>query len=129
MRYRVMLLGSCVPALLVAQQPEMPRFRAGANLVRVDAYVSKDDVRAYRSQGRRLHRLRRRQAAADRELRADRGAPAESADRAHRATNVSDMTQQAANAARVFTLFFDRFTCSCPVRITRASRLSSLSIK
>src|SRR6187397_1981497 len=26
------------------KQPEMPRFRAGATLVRVDAYVSKDDV-------------------------------------------------------------------------------------
>ncbi len=46
MRYRVMLLGLAVPALLLAQQPEqpLPRFRAGANLVRVDAYVSKDGV-------------------------------------------------------------------------------------
>ena len=47
MRYRLLLLCLAVPALLTAQgQPEraLPRFRAGANLVRVDAYVSKDDV-------------------------------------------------------------------------------------
>lgn len=57
MRYRVMLLGLVVPALLIAApfdsrrtalaqdtQPErpLPRFRAGANLVRTDVYVSKD---------------------------------------------------------------------------------------
>ena len=46
MRYRVLFLVLSVPALLLAQQPDqsMPRFRAGANLVRVDAYVSKDAV-------------------------------------------------------------------------------------
>ena len=46
MRYRVMLLGFVLPALVAAQEPDpqLPRFRAGANLVRVDAYVSKDDV-------------------------------------------------------------------------------------
>ncbi len=46
MRYRVMLLGLAVPVMVLAQSPEqdLPRFRAGANLVRVDAYVSKDDV-------------------------------------------------------------------------------------
>ena len=38
MRYRVMLLGLVLPGVLLAQQPEpsMPRFRSGANLVRVD---------------------------------------------------------------------------------------------
>ncbi|MBM3508399.1 MAG: hypothetical protein FJX64_12065, partial [Alphaproteobacteria bacterium] len=45
---RVALLGVLAPAVLVAQDQardeQQPRFRAGANLVRVDAYVSKDDV-------------------------------------------------------------------------------------
>src|SRR5688500_19433213 len=44
MRIRIALLGLMVPSLILAQQPELPRFRAGTNLVRVDAYVSKDDV-------------------------------------------------------------------------------------
>jgi len=46
MRYRVILLGLAMPALLLAHQRDqpLPRFRAGANLVRVDAYVSKDDL-------------------------------------------------------------------------------------
>ena len=41
---RIALCAALLPAVLFAQQPELPRFRAGTNLVRVDAYVSKDDV-------------------------------------------------------------------------------------
>ena len=45
MSIRVALFGLVIPVILAAQQPEeLPRFRAGTNLVRVDAYVSKDDV-------------------------------------------------------------------------------------
>ena len=42
----------------------MPRFRAGANLVRVDAYVSKDDVALTDLKADDFDGLRRRQAAA-----------------------------------------------------------------
>ena len=39
----VLAVVSLVTALTSAQE-QLPRFRAGANLVRVDAYVSKDGV-------------------------------------------------------------------------------------
>ena len=43
MRFRVVLLALALSATAVAQEPQL-RFRAGANLVRVDAYVAKDGV-------------------------------------------------------------------------------------
>ena len=47
---RIALLAVVMPSLLFAsagdqqRDEQLPRFRAGANLVRVDAYVSKDDA-------------------------------------------------------------------------------------
>ena len=112
MRYRVMLLGLAVPALLVAQQPDqqLPRFRAGANLVRVDAYVSKDNValtdltaadftvfeddKPQQIESFSLIQARR---------------PNPQTERTD-PTTVRDMQQQAADSARLFTLFFDRWS-------------------
>ena len=111
MRYRVMLLGLVMPVLLAAQQPEqtLPRFRAGANLVRVDAYVSKDDVALtdLKAEDFSLFEDDKPQKVENFELvRARRPNPqSERTD----PTNVRDMQQQLTDAARVFTLFFDRW--------------------
>jgi VWFA-related protein len=112
MRIRIALLGLMVPTLLVAQQPELPRFRGGTNLVRVDAYISKDDVA--------VEDL----TAADFEVYEDdklqnvetfelvKARPPIPQSERHNPTTVRDMQQDAQDAARVFTLFFDRFHVS-----------------
>jgi VWFA-related protein len=109
MRYRLMLLGLAMPALLVAQQPELPRFRAGANLVRVDAYVSKDNVALVDLKAEDFEVFeddRPQQVEHFQLVQARRPNPqSERTD----ATNVRDMQQEVADSARVFTLFFDRF--------------------
>ena len=109
MRYRVMLFGLVLPALLVAQQPEMPRFRAGANLVRVDAYVSKDDVALtdLKAEDFTVYEDDRPQQIENFALITARR-PNPQSERTD-PTNTRDMAQQVADAARVFTLFFDRF--------------------
>ena len=109
MRYRVMLLGLVAPALLLAQQGEQPqpRFRAGANLVRVDAYVSKGDAALTdlavgdfqvfeddKLQTIESFELVRARASLPEYERRD-------------VNNTRDMRQQIAGATRVFTLFFD----------------------
>ena len=110
MRYRVMLLGLTVPALLLAERPEqpMPRFRAGANLVRVDAYVSKDDVALtdLKAADFEVYEDDKPQQIENFEL-IEARAPVPANERQN-ATSTRDMRQQAADAARVFTLFFDR---------------------
>src|SRR6478735_4348000 len=108
MRHRVLLLVLALPSLLLAQQPDLPRFRAGANLVRVDAYISKD--------GKALTDLTqddfivyeddKAQKVESFELISAR-APNPQSERTN-PTTVRDMTQQVQDAARVFTLFFDR---------------------
>lgn len=91
---------------------EMPRFRAGANLVRVDAYVSKDDValldleaddfllfeddKPQQIENFQLVQARRPNPQSER----------------RDATTVREMGQQIEDAARVFTLFFDRLNVS-----------------
>ena len=125
MRYRVMLLGLAVPALVLAQpidsrtlaqgrQPELPRFRAGANLVRVDAYVSKDDraIVDLTADDFELFEDDKPQRIENLEIvRAREPVPAtEQRD----PTNTRDMRQQADSAARLFTLFFDRLYVSVP---------------
>jgi VWFA-related protein len=114
MRYRVMLLGLVVPALLSAQQSDqqLPRFRAGANLVRVDAYVSKDDVAVTDLQADDFEVFEddKPQTVESFELVTARPADPQSA--RVDPTNVRDMNQQVASAARVFTLFFDRWQVS-----------------
>ena len=69
MRLRLALAGLAVATLAVSAQQggeeQLPRFRAGANLVRVDAYFTKDGVGGHGSQAGRTRSLRRRQAAED----------------------------------------------------------------
>jgi VWFA-related protein len=103
-----LLLYLAVEAGLAAQgRPELPRFRAGANLVRVDAYVSKDDAALIdltaddftvyedgQPQRVEAFELIRARAAVPEPERPD-------------VNNTRDMRQQVADAARVFTLFFD----------------------
>jgi VWFA-related protein len=109
MRYRVMLLGLVVPALMLAQEPDrqLPRFRAGANLVRVDAYVSKDDVPLVdlTTSDFTVYEDDKPQRIESFELIRARGAVPEHERRD--VNNTRDMRQQVADAARVFTLFFD----------------------
>lgn len=109
MRYRVILLGLAVPALLLAQQPELPRFRAGTNLVRVDTYVSKDSVALIdlKAEDFTVFEDDKPQKIESFELIQARK-PNPQTERIE-ATNVRDMNQQAANATRLFTLFFDRW--------------------
>ncbi len=109
---RIALAAVVLPAVLVAQQQELPRFRAGTNLVRVDAYVSKDDVaitdltvedfEVYEDD--KLQNLESFQLVTARP-------PIPQSER-HNPTNVRDMLQEAQDSARVFTLFFDRFFVS-----------------
>jgi len=115
-----MLLGLAVPALLLAQsfdsralaqdrQPELPRFRAGTNLVRVDAYVSKDNVPQIdlKAEDFTVFEDDKPQKIENFEL-IEARQPNPQTERID-ATNVRDMNLQAANATRLFTLFFDRW--------------------
>lgn len=111
MRYRVMLLGLAAPALLIAQQPDqaLPRFRAGANLVRVDAYVSKDEVAIadLKADDFVVFEDDTPQQIENVQLVTARR-PNPQTERTD-PTNVRDMQQQVADSARLFTLFFDRW--------------------
>lgn len=109
MRFTVALLGVVVPALLAAQAAqELPRFRAGTNLVRVDAYVSKDElaIEDLKAEDFEVYEDDRLQAVESVQLVKARP-PIPQSER-HNPTNVRDMQQDAQDAARVFTLFFDR---------------------
>jgi VWFA-related protein len=113
MRLRLLFIGLFVPAMLIAQdrQPEtqLPRFRAGANLVRVDAYVSKDGVALtdLKAEDFVVYEDDKPQQVESFELITAR-APNPQSERAN-PTNVRDMQQQTQEAARLFTLFFDRW--------------------
>lgn len=113
MRIRIALLALVVPSLLFGQQQtELPRFRAGTNLVRVDAYVSRDDVAIedLRVEDFEVYEDDRLQNVESFELVKARP-PIPQSERRN-PTNVRDMQQDAQDAARVFTLFFDRFFVS-----------------
>ena len=133
MRLRLALCGFVIPALLGAsfdshsaalggemlaqdaqnaQPEELPRFRAGTNLVRVDAYVSKDDVAVtdLKVDDFEVFEDDKPQKVEAFELVTARG-PNPQSERTN-PTNVRDMRQEANDAARVFTLFFDRFSVS-----------------
>ena len=101
-----------VPSLILAQQPELPRFRAGTNLVRVDAYVSKDDVAVtdLKAEDFAVYEDDKLQTVESFELITARP-PNPQSERTN-PTNVRDMRQEAADSARVFTLFFDRLHVS-----------------
>jgi len=113
MRLRIALFGLAIPAILASQQPEeLPRFRAGTNLVRVDAYVSKDDaaVTDLTTEDFVVYEDDRPQKIEAFELVTAR-APIPQSERLN-PTTVRDMRQDANDAARVFTLFFDRLFVS-----------------
>ncbi|HJU42554.1 MAG TPA: VWA domain-containing protein [Vicinamibacterales bacterium] len=113
MRLRVALFVLVIPAILAgSQEQELPRFRGGTNLVRVDAYVSKDDVAItdLKADDFLVFEDDKPQTIEAFELVTARAPnpPSERID----PTNVRDMRQDAADAARVFTLFFDRMFVS-----------------
>src|SRR5688572_24565710 len=113
MRYRALLLGLALPAFALAQAPQdLPRFRAGANLVRVDAYVSQDDVPVtdLTADDFAVYEDDKPQQVESFELIRARAATRETERRD--VTNTRDMRQQVNDAARVFTLFFDPFYVS-----------------
>jgi VWFA-related protein len=112
---RIALVAIVLPALLAAQQPgELPRFRAGTNLVRVDAYVSKDDVAVtdLKAEDFVVYEDDKLQTVESFELVTAR-APNPQSERTN-PTTVRDMRQEAGDSARVFTLFFDRLFVSLP---------------
>jgi VWFA-related protein len=115
MRIRVTLLMLAWAAVtLGAQQPEQerPRFRAGANLVRVDAYISKDGAALTDLKADELDVFEddKPQKLESLELIQARG-PIPQSERIN-PTTVRDMRQDVADSARTFTLFFDRFHVS-----------------
>ena len=113
MRIRIALLGLVIPLCLAAQEAQdLPRFRAGTNLVRVDAYVS--------LQGKALTDLKAEdfQVFEDDKLQKienfeliEAGAPLPASERSN-PTTVADMRQQVSEASRVFTLFLDNMRVS-----------------
>src|SRR5688572_6810474 len=110
---RIAFVAVVLPALLAAQQPtELPRFRAGTNLVRVDAYVSKDDVAVtdLKAEDFQVYEDDKLQTVEGFQLVTAR-APIPQTERIN-STNVRDMRQEAQDSARVFTLFFDRLFVS-----------------
>lgn len=115
MRYCVLVLGlTFVPGLLYSQEQPLPRFRAGANLVRADVYVSQDgaavtDLTAEDfvvfedDKPQQLESFERIEASR----------PNPQTERVN-PTNVRDMQQQLTDAVRVFTFFFDTWRVSLP---------------
>ena len=131
MRFSMAVLAVAVPALLAASfdsssrlfdsrvlaqdRPsgqDLPRFRAGTNLVRVDAYVSKEDaaVTDLKAEDFEVYEDDKLQTVESFQLVTARP-PNPQSERIN-STNVRDMRQEAQDAARVFTLFFDRLFVS-----------------
>lgn len=111
MRHCVLVVALLVPAILYSQEP-LPRFRAGTNLVRVDAYVSKDQVAItdLTVDDFRVFEDDKPQKVEAFEVVHAR-APVPKNERRD-ATSMRDMRQEVRDAARVFTLFFDPLTVS-----------------
>lgn len=105
---------SRLTALAQDRQPELPRFRAGANLVRVDAYVSKDGVAVtdLKAEDFVVFEDDKPQQIESFELVAARK-PNPQTERTD-PTSVRDMQQQLMDATRVFTFFFDTLRVSLP---------------
>lgn len=114
MRTRLTVLGMVAASLVLAtaqaRQPEeqMPRFRAGTNLVRVDAYVSVDGVAVtdLKPEDIEIYEDDKLQRIENLEL-IEARAPIPQSERTN-PTNVRDMRQEADDAARLFTIFMDR---------------------
>ena len=115
---RIALLAVVMPSLLFAsagdqqRDEQLPRFRAGANLVRVDAYVSKDDaaVMDLKAEDFAIYEDDKLQTIENFQLMTAR-APNPQSERVD-PTNVRDMRQQAVDSARLFTMFFDNLFTS-----------------
>lgn len=111
---RLTVLGMVAASLVLTpaqeRQPEeqLPRYRAGANLVRVDAYVSVDGVAVtdLQTEDLEVYEDDKPQRIEDLVL-VEARAPNRQPERIE-PTNVRDMRQAAGAAARVFTLFMDR---------------------
>jgi VWFA-related protein len=110
----VVLAAASLATALTSAQEQLPRFRAGANLVRVDAYVSKDGVAITDLKAEDFTVLEddRPQQIENFQLVTARP-PNPQSERTDPA-NVRDMLQQATDSARVFTLFFDHLQVSLP---------------
>jgi len=113
MRIRLALAGLAVATLAVSAQQggeeQLPRFRAGANLVRVDAYFTKDGAAVTDLKPEEVEVLEddKPQKIETVELIQARGA-VPSSQRVD-PNNVQDMRDQAASAARLFTVFLDTY--------------------
>ena len=112
MRSGVAVVALALTVTVAAQEPQRPRFRAGANLVHVDAYVAKDGVALtdLRPQDIEVYEDDKLQTIESVELVKARG-PIPQSERIN-PTTVRDMRQDAADASRLFTLFFDTFHVS-----------------
>lgn len=112
MLHRLVLASLLLTAIVSAQPQEMPRFRAGANLVRVDAYVSKDDLALtdLKAEDFLVFEDDRPQRVESFEL-VEARRPNPQTERVD-PTNVRDMQQQLTEAKRVFTLYFDNMRVS-----------------
>lgn len=119
MRFRIALVALSVPVLLGAQpfdsrglaqgDQQLPRFRAGANLVRVDAYVSKGGVALanLKAEDFTVYEDDKPQQIESFQLvNARRG---DGQTTTPDVTNTRDMKQQTEDASRLFTIFLDRF--------------------
>jgi VWFA-related protein len=95
-----------------APEQQLPRFRAGANLVRVDAYVSKDDVAVVdlTKDDFTVFEDDRPQQVENFEL-IEARKPNPQSERTD-PTSTRDMLQQVDESARLFTLYFDNLRVS-----------------
>src|SRR4026209_850476 len=111
MRLRLLLIGLFVPTFVLAQQPDaqLPGFRAGANLVRADVYVSKDGAALtdLKAEDFVVYEDDKHQQVESFELCTARR-PNPQSERVE-PTTVRDMRQEVVDASRVFTLYFDRY--------------------
>lgn len=112
MLHRLVLASLLLTAIVSAQPQELPRFRAGANLVRVDAYVSKDDLALtdLKAEDFLVFEDDKPQQVESFEL-VEARRPNAQTERTD-PTNVRDMQQQLTDAKRVFTLYFDNMRVS-----------------
>ena len=115
MRIRLTAIGVAAATMALAAQPpeaQLPRFRAGANLVRVDTYVSVKGVALTDLKPEEVEVFEddRPQTLESLELMTARGSGSQAA--RSEPTTLAEMRDAAADAARLFTMFFDRFHVS-----------------
>ena len=109
MRIGVVLAAVALTATTLAQEPPTPRFRAGANLVRVDAYVAKDGVALTDLKPGEIEVYEDDKLQTIESVELIKARPPIPQSERINPTTVRDMRQDAADSSRLFTLFFDRF--------------------